>query len=233
MMSTEKVQSQGNISRRNVVLGIAGAAVVLGVGGAVRFAAGATPLLRPPGAQDEQRFIGTCIRCDRCRSACPRDAIQIGGVEDGLINMRTPKMDYRTVHVTTGSERLRAFGDPFEGLKDIGGRGFCDFCNLCSENCPTGALGSFDPQTQWIGEAVIIPELCIAFGKEGGCRKCVDYCAFDAISLDAHQRPIVDSLRCNGCGVCENICPSSTYRTFSGSTKRGVNVEVNEKGRPQ
>ena len=38
-------------------------------------------------------------------------------------------------------------------------------------------------------------------------------------------RPIVDSTRCNGCGICEYRCPSNTYRSFAGGTQRGINVE--------
>jgi ferredoxin-type protein NapG len=230
--NSESTAKDKGISRRNLITGAAGAAVVLGMGGAVRVVGGTVPL-RPPGGQDESRFIGTCIRCDRCRSICPRHAIKGCGIEDGIINMRTPKLNYRIGRITSGYTRLHEAATPYEGLLDAEGNGYCDFCNLCIENCPTGALSDFDPESAWIGVAAVVPNLCIAFDKLGGCRKCVDYCAFDAITLDEAKRPVVHPEKCNGCGVCENICPSSSYRTFTSRSRRGINVNVDEQGRPQ
>jgi ferredoxin-type protein NapG len=194
------------ISRRDLVKGGVGAAALLAVGGTAKYAFGSTPLLRPPGGQDEDRFIGNCIKCDRCRSACPLSAIGVANLNDGLLNARTPKMNYRT--------------------------GSCDFCNLCIENCPTGALVAFNPEKEWIGPAVIDPDECIAFAKRGGCRICVDQCPFDAITLDDSSRPVVNLEKCNGCGLCENICPSHSYRAYSGSSSRGINIEHTEDLRP-
>jgi ferredoxin-type protein NapG len=61
----------------------------------------------------------------------------------------------------------------------------------------------------------------------------VDECPFEAIALDEHMRPVIDLTKCNGCGVCENICPSNTYRSFRGGIRRGVNVEQTDEKRPQ
>ena len=72
--------------------------------------------------------------------------------------------------------------------------------------------------------AVIDPQRCIAW-ISGSCRVCVDACPYEALSADASGRPIVDSTRCNGCGICEYRCPSNTYRSFAGGTQRGINVE--------
>jgi ferredoxin-type protein NapG len=212
---------------------------MLGMGGALRATAGSAVPLRPPGAQDEQRFIATCIRCDRCRGACPRAAIKTCTVEDGLINMRSPKLDFR-VATSRAYRRPEAYATqdavlaaPYESLLQAGGSGFCDFCMLCVKNCPTGALGTFDPNREWIGEAVVDSRFCIAFEKLGGCRKCVDYCPFGAITLDDNRYPVISPEKCNGCGVCENICPSGTYRTFKGGLRRGINIVASEGGRPQ
>jgi ferredoxin-type protein NapG len=226
------------LSRRNLVVGIAGATAVLCLGGITRVAAGEAVPVRPPGAQDEQHFIATCIRCDRCRGACPRAAIKTCAVEDGLINTRTPKLDFRFAlakayrRAEDYVEQDAVLADPYTALLHAGGSGFCDFCMLCAKNCPTGALASFDPGRQWLGEAVVDSRFCIAFDKLGGCRKCVDYCPFGAISLDDNKCPVVSPEQCNGCGVCENICPSSTYRTFRGNTKRGINVVASGQDRP-
>jgi ferredoxin-type protein NapG len=240
MMNNNEAHSEAQtpgVSRRGLVVGGVGAAVMLALGGTVRAVAGEVVPLRPPGAQDEARFIGACIRCNRCRGACPRDAIVNCDLEDGVINIRTPRLNFRTKFSQSyrrpeGVEQKDVLADPYPHLLAAGGTGFCDFCMLCVKNCPTGALREFDPQTQWIGEAVIDPEQCVAFAKLGGCRRCVDYCPFDAITIDDNRRPVVDPARCNGCGICENICPSATYRSYKGALRRGVNIEAAGEARP-
>jgi ferredoxin-type protein NapG len=135
-------------------------------------------------------------------------------MNDGLLNSRTPKLDFH--------------------------KGYCDFCvdandgkPLCRANCPTGALGSFDPDTEWIGAAVLDTELCLAYGVARSCMRCIEGCPFDAIVADEYGRPVVDTEKCNGCGYCEFICPSNTYRTYSGSTKRAIVVEPSEISRTE
>ena len=240
-----------SLTRRNLLLGCAGAVVLLGLGGLTRYALGDTPLLRPPGGQDEEHFIATCIKCDRCRSVCPRSAILPATVEDGFVNARTPRMDYESKRFVSsvGDEGLKAEHSATTGvstedasqvydfglqlLQDATGGSYCNFCNLCIESCPTGALKSFDPRTDWIGLATIVSSVCIAFEKRGGCRKCVDYCPFNAITLDADMHPVVDPTKCNGCGVCQNICPANSYRTYKSAGSRGVYVSISGEGRPQ
>ena len=219
----EKLSS--SISRRDLVVGAGGAAVLFGLGG-VGVAGQGAPLLRPPGAKDERAFLGACIRCGRCYESCPRACIEICGVEGDILSVRTPKMTYRVGQILASHDDLQEDEDPYQALLKAEGTGFCDFCLRCVENCPTDALSAFDLQHERIGIAVVESQLCIAFGNEGGCRKCVDYCLFDAISLDGSLYPVVDESLCNGCGLCENICPSATYRVFAGSNKRGINIEV-------
>jgi len=48
----------------------------------------------------------------------------------------------------------------------------------------------------------LIPEKC------SGCKKCVESCYFNAISWDGKKQvPVFDSMTCEGCGVCEIVCP--------------------------
>jgi len=236
-LSTE--QSPANslgITRRSMVVGGVGAATLLAFGGVVKATAGEIAPIRPPGIIDEEHFIATCIRCDRCRTACPTDIVVTCGLEDGIINIRTPRLDFyvggKSYRRPEGLDQEAVIADPYPNLLAAAGTGFCNFCRLCIDNCPTGALQSFDPETQWIGEAVIDPYLCIAFEKLGGCEKCADYCPFEAITIDENRLPVVDPSKCNGCGVCVNICPSSTYRTYKGSKKRGINIESTGQVRP-
>lgn len=235
--SLEKTQSKSaGISRRSLVVGGVGAVAVFALGGAVRATAGEALLTRPPGIIDEEHFIATCIRCDRCRTACPKDIVVTCSLEDGIINMRTPKLDFygdsKSYRRPEGKDQEAIRADPYPNLLVTAGKGYCNFCRLCIDNCPTGALQAFDPETQWLGEAVIDPYLCIAYEKLGGCEKCADYCPFGAITIDENRLPVVDPSKCNGCGVCVNICPSSTYRTYKGSKKRGINIEATGQGRP-
>jgi ferredoxin-type protein NapG len=200
--------SENGITRRQLIGGVAGAAALVAIGGATKAFAGDEELVRPPGGQDAARFLGNCIRCDRCRSVCPLDAITVAN-NDGLLNARTPKMTFR--------------------------KGYCNFCGgelLCVKACPTQALTSFDPDIDWIGPAVVDAEECIAFAKAGGCDRCVGACPYDAISLNEKKQPVVDLAKCNGCGYCEYICPSHKFRTYSGSAKRGINIECSETRRP-
>jgi heterodisulfide reductase subunit A-like polyferredoxin len=44
-------------------------------------------------------------------------------------------------------------------------------------------------------------DLCI------NCEDCLEYCQFDALSMDLFAQ--VDQLRCVGCGVCVQACPEN------------------------
>ncbi len=185
------------MTRRQVVAGSVFCAGLLASGGVVS-ALGGRSLLRPPGGQDEERLLANCLRCDRCRSACPQNCIAVAHVEDGFVNMRTPRLDYR--------------------------RGICDFCGECLRVCPTQALVPFDETVEKIGIAVVDSQECLAF-RSTGCKACYEKCPYEAISLTANDRPVVDEALCNGCGVCEYVCPSTSFGSFDGSQKRGINVE--------
>ncbi len=192
---------QGPIrTRRGFLLGATGVVGLVALGGVGRALCGGGELLRPPGGQSRADFEALCIKCDRCRSICPQDCITTATLEDGLINARTPRMDYI--------------------------KGYCTFCGRCADVCPTGAIAQgFDEGTQRVGIAVIDEDQCLAFNG-GGCQKCVEACSYGAVSLDGFV-PVVDSSMCNGCGICENVCPSGSLRSFSGSrNERGINVRV-------
>ena len=167
------------------------------IGGSVSVtAAEGKELLRPPGGQDAAAMGARCLHCDRCRSICPTGAVMPASWEDGALWAESPKLDFRY--------------------------GSCDFCGLCQEVCPTGALGPFDPLVDKLGMAVVHPDRCLAYFQ--GCVVCVEACPFDALACDENGHPVVNETACNGCGVCENCCPSLVYRSFAGGTQRGISV---------
>ena len=201
---------QPAFGRRAFVVGAVGVAALFAVGGVGKAIAGERALLRPPGAQDDQRLLGACIKCDRCRSVCPENVIDVAHLEDGLVNARTPKMNFH--------------------------RGYCTFCEgeyRCATVCPTSAIAfGFDEASDKIGVAAIDSEQCLLFRSGSGkcSRECVSACAYDALSTDDAGRIVVDESKCNGCGACEYECPSASYGSFTGSLRRGINVEPLEGG---
>ena len=182
------------IGRRGLLLslGVSGALFALGWGASKTQAA---PVIRPPGGQDED-FLSKCIRCDRCRSICPTNVIGIGGLAEGVVNLRTPVMNYKY--------------------------GSCDFCGQCIEVCPTGALRNYPGETTVVGRARLT-EICIAL-RTGACTKCKEECPYEAISLGEGMIPVIDDDKCNGCGVCEHICPANVLQTYTGRNLRGIEV---------
>jgi len=63
------------------------------------------------------------------------------------------------------------------------------------------------------------------------CRKCIDYCRFDAISLK-DNKVVISEISCEGCFLCSRICPENAInmvpndksRMYSGSFRNGKMV---------
>ena len=89
-----KREPRGGITRRGLFIGVGSPVALLGLGG-LRYA-GHNPLNRPPGGTDEAHLVSGCIRCERCYEACPRQAIVPAKIEDGLLGMRSPMLDFNT-----------------------------------------------------------------------------------------------------------------------------------------
>lgn len=190
-------------SRREMLVGLGGIVGCLAVGGMAKVAfGGGTEALRPPGAQDEWAFLSACVKCDRCRSICPHGCIAPATVEDGLVSARSPKLDFSL--------------------------GYCDFCDgemRCHAVCSTDAFAVFNPEVDKIGVATIHPDECLAYDAIPACKKCVEACPYGAIELNGSGRPVVLEEACNGCGICEHICPSTSLRSYTGTGVRGITVE--------
>jgi ferredoxin-type protein NapG len=185
-----------SVSRRAFVGYVGTAAVMAGFGGAAKALGNDETLLRPPGAQDTDHLFAACIKCDRCRSICPEEIIEISTLFDGIISARTPKLNYH--------------------------RGYCTFCDECMRVCPTGAIKPFNEEQEKIGMAIIQPDRCLAYFT--GCRVCIDECVYEAITANDSGHPQVSADKCNGCGICENVCPALILRSFPGGKRRGVVV---------
>lgn len=205
-----ETNDKSGITRRTVCIGVGSTAVLFALG-AMRYI-GHTPICRPPGGQDESHLVSACIRCQKCYEACPRKVIVPAHIEDGLLGMRSPTLDYDN--------------------------NFCDFCTeendgvpLCVATCPTKALildEGATAENTIIGLAVIDESQCLAY-RDTGCRFCYDACPYEAIELSTegkNPRPIVIEDKCNGCGACESVCVSLKVGSITaGATERAVVVK--------
>lgn len=199
-----------DVTRRSLIIGAGSTAALLGMG-ALRYV-GHAPLVRPPGGQDEAHLVSACIRCEKCYEACPRRVIVPAHIEDGLLGMRSPALDFDA--------------------------DFCDFCTeenggepLCVKVCPTEALqlpAGATAETTLLGLAVIDESQCLAF-RDTGCRYCYDACPYEAIELtgeSSNPRVSVVVDKCNGCGACESVCVSLKAGSIaSGATERAIVVK--------
>ena len=192
------------LTRRDFLVGAAGAGSLVLLGGAgSAFADGESQLVRPPGGQDYERLLRLCMRCDRCRGACPQGCIDVSHIEDGLLQARLPKMNFSL--------------------------GLCDFCDgspQCIRVCPSGALASaFESSTDRIGIACVRHDACLLDRLSGGCSKeCIRACEYGALSLSEGGSLVVDEVKCNGCGACEFVCPAASYASYAGGRSRGIEV---------
>ncbi|OUO92533.1 hypothetical protein B5F40_01175 [Gordonibacter sp. An230] len=196
---------RASITRRSFLAAAGVSASLLAVGGVGALTAHGE-MLRPPGGQDERALLAGCTHCGRCVSACRTKAIGVASISDGLLEARTPVMRYSL--------------------------GFCDFCGDCAEACPTGALRAFDVEAAQagdvsaccVGKAKLDRATCLAW-TSSSCNLCHEECPYDAIALNADGMPIVDEALCNGCGVCEYVCPVLSLRSYIGGTARAIAVE--------
>lgn len=134
-------------------------------------------------------------------------------LEDGLLGMRSPMLDFETE--------------------------YCDFCQeenggvpKCVEVCPTEALVlpvGATAQSTIIGRAVIDQSTCLAY-RDTGCRECYDACPYEAIELtdvSINPHPYVIEDKCNSCGACEFSCVSmkAGLLTTTGATRRAITIQ--------
>ena len=147
----------------------------------------------PPGAKTLDNFSATCIRCYACVNACPTGVLAVRK-KGGVAELCIPELDF----------------DKHDGA-------YCEqYCNACLQVCPTGAIQSLSmerKQQQKIATASIIREACLAWEDRQECMACDEFCGYNAIEMrtgnDGIPKPVVNSLKCRGCGACRNICPAT------------------------
>ncbi len=180
-------------TRRQVLIGMATGAA--GVALLNSDALGRQPephMIRPPGVNEEERFLSLCVRCSQCIKVCPTAGLQPAFLEAGLRGLWTPHLVPRL--------------------------GECDYgCNACGQVCPSGAIPalSLDLKRQTsMGMAVIDRNRCWPWAYGIPCIVCEEMCPVPgkAIHLEIDpssglQKPMVDAESCIGCGICEQRCP--------------------------
>jgi ferredoxin len=156
-------------------------------------------LLRPPGVRDEAEFLKKCVRCGECMKVCLRSALYPAFFQAGIEGLYTPLLIPRL--------------------------GYCEYnCTLCGQVCPTGAIPELplrQKKLEVIGKAVFDKNHCIPFAKRMDCIVCEEHCPipqkairsetvtmtdFAGAQVKVRLPYVVDEL-CNGCGICENVCP--------------------------
>lgn len=151
--------------------------------------------LRPPGALEELRFLGACIKCGLCAQSCPYKAIRLAGPGAG---------------VAIGTPHIIAREEPCQLCPDL----------PCIKACPSGALdrGVTEIEKVRMGMAVIVDrENCLSL-RGLRCEVCYRNCPLidKAITIETRHNertgthtimePVVHRDKCVGCGICEKTC---------------------------
>jgi MauM/NapG family ferredoxin protein len=164
-----------------------------------RFPQAQATVLRPPGVLDEEAMLRKCVRCGECMKVCLRNALYPAIFQAGTEGLYTPLVIPRL--------------------------GYCEYnCTLCGQVCPTGAIPDLpveEKKRQVIGKAVLDKNHCLPFAKGINCIVCEEHCPIPSKAIRAETVPTIDAaghqfvLRkpyvvdelCNGCGICEYVCP--------------------------
>jgi ferredoxin len=159
-------------------------------------------LLRPPGVRNEGDFLKKCVRCGECMKVCLKNALYPAAYQAGLEGIYTPLVIPRL--------------------------GYCEYnCTLCGQVCPTGAIPRLaveNKRQEVIGKAVFDKNHCLPFARKIDCIVCEEHCPIPEKAIRSREVQVVglDGLPktvkepylvediCNGCGICENVCPLET-----------------------
>lgn len=77
-------------------------------------------------------------------------------------------------------------------------------CNCCKCCCTAIRAQDYAGMQLYSGSGAVS---VINYNKCNNCGECVDFCNFNAITLGADGKVVVDQEICKGCGACETLCP--------------------------
>lgn len=143
----------------------------------------APPQIRPPGALDEPAFLTVCERCDKCRVACPVEAVF--PLSTG-IGAGTPVIDPK--------------------------RTPCHLCEdlPCVQACPSGALKPVGRLQVRMAAVSLVKDKCLPY-QGTPCELCLSSCPVDGALLQEDGRPVLVADACTGCGCCVFSCPTDAW----------------------
>ncbi|NPA27524.1 MAG: 4Fe-4S dicluster domain-containing protein, partial [Epsilonproteobacteria bacterium] len=179
------------------------------------------PILRPPGAVEEDMFLKMCIKCGQCLQVCPYDSILLEDIDGGA---------------SVGM----AYIDPHK-------RG-CYLCSAfpCILACPTGALDHEKDSIEHVhmGVAILINENgCIALTNQPVPNSAIDRIYENTKVLskeEKEQKKVVikeddsekeklqkevlkklEKFRGKQCTICADMCPYPNPSLAIGMVKKG------------
>ncbi len=167
-------------------------------------------VIRPPGVENEKKFLAECLRCGECMKVCLKNSLHPTLLDGGAEGLWTPKLVPRV--------------------------GYCEYnCTLCGQVCPSGAIPELTREEKHkakMGKAYFDKNRCIPWvayarwneksewAKEFVCAVCEEHCPtpekairFSDVTVQTPdgpqviRRPVIVEEECIGCGICEYSCP--------------------------
>jgi polyferredoxin len=206
-MASKSAPGSVDLSRRGLLVGVIAGAGIPGITSLVRWfrpSAVDPTLLRPPGAEDEKKFLALCVRCGECMKVCPTNVLQPTALQSGIEGVFSPRLDPRFIVEQS----------------------YCEYdCTLCGQVCPTGAIPRLTAEAKHehpTGKAYFDHARCLPWAEQTPCICCQEMCPTpekaikvlktitvkdkDGEEIEIMQ-PYVDRQLCVGCGICEAKCP--------------------------
>ncbi len=164
-------------------------------------------VIRPPGVNDEDKFLKTCVRCGNCMKVCITNGLHPTLLKSGIAGLWSPQL-----------------------VPEIG---YCEYnCTLCGEVCPTKAIPEltlFEKKKEILGLAIIDESICYPHSQNKQCIVCEEHCPISEKAIKLKNRitssgeiimlPYVDKNLCVGCGICQNKCPARPARAIKVKSK--------------
>lgn len=167
----------------------------------------------------------TCIKCLKCITLCPKNALKYGIKPKGSIKFNPERRQIIIastaaallgIMVKAGLELKDKISEKIKDVILPAGAGNkerflnkCLNCNLCVENCPNKIIAKAD-------ENYGVVHIDYSKGAcKYDCNKCSEVCPSGAIkklSLEEKQKTriamaMINEDKCTHCGVCSEVCP--------------------------